>query len=477
MLYDVVAEDNGIGNVSVGAMAANVTCGFLLNATVQCGASDSNQTNDQWTVQAIYDDYDIVFSLTTALWPGSLQQMTDMIVFPPHTNSTQLASRNVIFVVNNNITDSNGDVSGLAPVHPPMYASNLGMGDSDYGVHTLQLIGCTLSWLPHNVTVDAQSKFLVGSDLSGRKDLSSWNVWRPMALSSQITWNLSHFECDGIPMVCSPQEGDDADSYVVLYTEDPQVDTFAYLFSFGESGNEVLVGSVASSNSNALPDNPDNNVFAQLPEQFLLDRLGINPMISNSDINVTLHDFENTLADLIASSYWAAVNLMSPNVSIDDYGTPQEYIGLQSGQAVAAQIAFCLNLNTVPLVIGFGASILLLILATVMTRVSDHKAGPINTLGVLQVVWLAHEHPVLGERIGQVNEPTTENLREAGMFEFSIAETSIARKPFMDSDIYQRVNSYGDESEVNPSNKNGTQASTEAHLRFLLPVHHPRLIT
>lgn len=99
------------------------------------------------------------------------------------------------------------------------------MGDSDYGVHTLQLIGCTLSWLPHNVTVDAQSKFLVGSDLSGRKDLSSWNVWRPMALSSQITWNLSHFECDGIPMVCSPQEGDDADSYVVLYTEDPQVDT------------------------------------------------------------------------------------------------------------------------------------------------------------------------------------------------------------------------------------------------------------
>lgn len=34
---------------------------------------------------------------------------------------------------------------------------------------------------------------------------------------------------------------------------------------------------------------------------------------------------------------------MSPNVSIDDYGTPQEYIGLQSGQAVAAQIAFCLN--------------------------------------------------------------------------------------------------------------------------------------
>lgn len=112
MLYDVVAEDNGIGNVSVGAMAANVTCGFLLNATVQCGASDSNQTNDQWTVQAIYDDYDIVFSLTTALCesipqtsvcyhsplnlisfsgPGSLQQMTDMIVFPPHTNSTQLA--------------------------------------------------------------------------------------------------------------------------------------------------------------------------------------------------------------------------------------------------------------------------------------------------------------------------------------------------------------------------------------------------
>lgn len=48
---------------------------------------------------------------------------------------------------------------------------------------------------------------------------------------------------------------------------------FAYLFSFGESGNEVLVGSVASSNSNALPDNPDNNVFAQLPEQLSLPHM------------------------------------------------------------------------------------------------------------------------------------------------------------------------------------------------------------
>jgi len=51
MLYDILADNNGTGNVSVGAKSFNVTCGSIPNTTVT--GTPSNQPI-QWQVATNY---------------------------------------------------------------------------------------------------------------------------------------------------------------------------------------------------------------------------------------------------------------------------------------------------------------------------------------------------------------------------------------------------------------------------------------
>jgi len=61
---------------------------------------------------------------------------------------------------------------------------------------------------------------------------------------------------------------------------------------------------------------------------------------------------------------------------------------------------------------AFALSIFLLALAA--PAILDNNNLQIDSIGILQMVWLLQEHKELQEKIGQVPEPTTDDLRVAG---------------------------------------------------------------
>ncbi|KAI0949037.1 hypothetical protein AcW1_008750 [Taiwanofungus camphoratus] len=82
------------------------------------------------------------------------------------------------------------------------------------------------------------------------------------------------------------------------------------------------------------------------------------------------------------------------------------------------------------------------VLSIVLTRgVSEH--GALQALGLLQFIWLVRDHPALQDLIAQVEEPTMENLRTAGMFEISIVKEHGLSKA--EDAIYAPVKVTGDE--------------------------------
>jgi hypothetical protein len=79
----------------------------------------------------------------------------------------------------------------------------------------------------------------------------------------------------------------------------------------------------------------------------------------------------------------------------------------------------------VQLALGFGASVALLILATVLSHSRGSQETSVDTIGVLQLMWLIKDRPELLRHLSEVEEPTVDNLREAGRVEVRLAGDAV----------------------------------------------------
>ncbi|KAI0949062.1 hypothetical protein AcW1_008769 [Taiwanofungus camphoratus] len=100
------------------AMATNVTCGFLPNGTAVGSPPTTSTSNitSEWTVQVVYDDYNIVFPIPIISDPNVILPVTHS---SPSQNSTQLPGRNVMFVLTANVTESSGSRGSVVSFEPP----------------------------------------------------------------------------------------------------------------------------------------------------------------------------------------------------------------------------------------------------------------------------------------------------------------------------------------------------------------------
>lgn len=72
---------------------------------------------------------------------------------------------------------------------------------------------------------------------------------------------------------------------------------------------------------------------------------------------------------------------------------------------------------------GLGVSIFLAILAVVLTRTPPNSEtnNPVDSTGILEIGWILRSRPEIQQRLGQVDEPSTNNLRKAAMFPVVLA--------------------------------------------------------
>lgn len=84
----------------------------------------------------------------------------------------------------------------------------------------------------------------------------------------------------------------------------------------------------------------------------------------------------------------------------------------------------------VQLAVGFGASIILLIMVYVlMRRFPGVTRSGVDATGILPSMWLAYKRPQLQSLFLQVIEPTADNLRTMGMIEVQLVDNRLPSVP------------------------------------------------
>ncbi|KAK0444997.1 uncharacterized protein EV420DRAFT_1572881 [Desarmillaria tabescens] len=160
-----------------------------------------------------------------------------------------------------------------------------------------------------------------------------------------------------------------------------------------------------------------------------MEDLGFYPVLLDSpvrtDSKVTLHDLENSLASATAASYWAALYTKSGGMKDSDPSNAANgnyKVAAAAGNATMEyqHTVMRLTINLTPLLMGQVASILLFILVWCLIGRPVRSDSGIETVGLLQIVWFIHQRPELQRIIADVDRPTIENLRKAGMVNMSL---------------------------------------------------------
>ncbi|KAJ7907416.1 hypothetical protein B0H13DRAFT_1879675 [Mycena leptocephala] len=147
--------------------------------------------------------------------------------------------------------------------------------------------------------------------------------------------------------------------------------------------------------------------------------------------NVTLHDLENALSTFVACMFWTChippthkstlAGSVFENGTITDtlFEIPTLPFLLPGNAQVTEMFAEArVELNIIAVSAGLAASVILMMLALASLRGQNEDDDlPLNGTGILHAIWLYRNHPELEKLLEQVEHPTDENLRAAGMVE------------------------------------------------------------
>ncbi|KAF9467098.1 hypothetical protein BDZ94DRAFT_1305594 [Collybia nuda] len=255
-------------------------------------------------------------------------------------------------------------------------------------LYSLQAIGCSLEVSNNTDLVDPQSKQLLTSPMP--KTYSNWTSWQP--IPEEGIWLTDMWQTlmvNGLPSNHAPS-GDtffNAGDLPGLYP----------LLSVIEVSVLTELGWLSSNGKNGPVEGTNSAGLVPIPAK--------------------LHELENALAKTTAALFWSAGHIGQLEVE-----KPQNHTGL--AQIQQPLLASHLKLNVLPISVGLGTSIVLFILSMLMVGFSDDIKPGVENVGILHVFWMSAVGSVGQKRIARVGEPTTQALREAGMFKMRIADGS-----------------------------------------------------
>ncbi|KAJ6503856.1 hypothetical protein C8R45DRAFT_973929 [Mycena sanguinolenta] len=363
-LYDV--PNVNVGNVTVGAIGFNVTCGYLIPTTITAGV-ESIPFTPEWNMNFYGEQQYYPIPMLDGAGSGSG-------TYPLNGNFTTSGLDMILYwgsEKGSRVLDSSGNDGARLLLNPePYYA---------------QLLRCSLSTINQTAVIDAQSQEVLELEPPLLKTHSVWSPASPSLLGPQDY--LDPLAKPGISLV---------DLWQAFYIACPAPATYG-----GPITDPVL-------NQNL------NNAGGRFAAS-----------------NITLHDLENSLSIVVASMFWTLTYI--PPLNEDPTLVPSP-VRLQAGQAVTIQPSTeaRLDLNIIAIAAGLGASVGLALLSLQFSRFRTNRTqvdAPIDGTGFLQAIWLYRNHPELEILVDQVEHPTEDNLRVAGMVTVALLdEFSPARK-------------------------------------------------
>ncbi|KAF7376974.1 hypothetical protein MSAN_00115200 [Mycena sanguinolenta] len=386
-MYDVLAVNEGTGNATVNGTGFNITCGYLPDIAL---ALAENSTT-LWNVSgpAFGQGWEIIYPTQ----PG--------IIVP--INRTFFDT--VLFYSTIPILDSAYALGPTYDLVPPLYNAT----------SSIQIFGCSQSRMNQTVTVDSQSRTALSLTPDLEKTTSTWSVYTGPVDSLEST------------------------------TVSPGFNTTGNLF-LELWGNWYKL--IPSSEFPLAYDSSQMISFADLQLNQMLN------LVSWTDRpqNVTLHAVENALSSIVASMFWTLGNIApvqeliigsmdsagnSITVVTDTPPPPSAFNGTDIGafferpflllgnatvSVVSAETR--LNLSIIAVVAGLVISIALLLLSLPSALFHRENGAnlPIQGMGMLHSMWLYRNHRELETLLEQVDHPTDDRLRAAGMVRTTLVE-------------------------------------------------------
>ncbi|KIJ61257.1 hypothetical protein HYDPIDRAFT_31555 [Hydnomerulius pinastri MD-312] len=374
-VYDTLTDTSGVGNVTVNATTFTVKCYSANTAQIPFDSS---------SVNIVWGDFTTFFTIFP-LYEGALWFVDGQLEGP-------VKGRLLSFLSFPPIYDSNGSNGTMFPVIGTVYPAihnittidgvNVTQGPWNYTIASdLQATTCSLSYTTQTAVVDSQTNALLSVAPSADQAPSAW--------TQNTNLNSTGY--------------------------DPMIDWFWTAFESSSATTLLVSPSILCSNAYYACQ-------LSLLNSRLLSMLGleINPMTyvvdgQNANIttpaksNATLSQLEEMLGMLAAEMIWTVGHINS---------TASSLIQLTGEVEVSKTVLSSrLNFNIVPVCVGLCVSIFLLLLAHILTRTAaqaedNHTPG---NAGILQLLWLFSRQPGIRESLYDVDEPSEEQLRKAGL--------------------------------------------------------------
>ncbi|KAH7911315.1 hypothetical protein BJ138DRAFT_936533 [Hygrophoropsis aurantiaca] len=378
-VYDVLVPNDGTGNATVNATTVHVQCGLV------AGGLYNTTTNTIYFPQA---------SLPSGFSQPSTPYKDQVIYFgaPPGI---------AMFMVTTAINASSSLLENAALTmlwdHFVSY-TNTSVVSSPL---TVYLVACNSSISQANAVVDVQTNTLLDLEASEPSFSSEWPTVDPDAIlspgqvpanESWISYPFSYAPTSSIQISAANCTGEGC--------------TLSYTLNVAETYLMQLIGLNATQINPYLGANGNGSIPSYGSD--------LSPSYT-----LSVNHLEKEMSRLLATMIWTAGLLGNSSGGFDR--------ATNSVEISKFALQMRLNINWVPLSVALGTSVILLALAIMMISTGfktdkKHNHVSVTNTGVLELIWLASRSPELREGVGEVLDPTSDNLRAAGMLGVRLAD-------------------------------------------------------
>ncbi|KAH7908469.1 hypothetical protein BJ138DRAFT_352526 [Hygrophoropsis aurantiaca] len=382
-VYDTLRDTTGIGTATVNASTFLSTCRSLPNVTadsVEAPTGPDDNLVNTFNVTTTIGGSKYVYYNVPAFVQNSLSYI-GWAADPSSSKEQNLGQ--LVFVAVPPIFDDQDNVGSTIP-----YLRIIGFDSNDnviYETVTMQVMGCSLSYLNQTAQVGVQTNQLLEAVPSPPNPSQDWE---------SVSW----------PVV----NGTDITNWFDMGFNLSILSTSAELFGHGQSR------------------------FFSVLNLRMMDLIGYHTNVSATNQSsvpsphVTIGELEVALSNVAAAMVWVGARM---NTTAAFVGDPfQLYTGQTGVKTSFTQSR--LNINTLPVAVGLGSSFTLFILAIMLVReprrLNTSPNDPaFGAVGILQILWLSSRHPNARRRIGDAPSASENKLRRTGMFNIAFGQTSI----------------------------------------------------
>ncbi|KAJ7584063.1 hypothetical protein C8J56DRAFT_1095199 [Mycena floridula] len=416
IVYDVPANNVEImtNSLKVNATQFKVTCGAVSGRINQQLLSDGIERR-QLVLDSVPDTPVTLDSFmsgsSVALYSSpwaELNDATDDSFFWPPT----------IFVVSTvPIIDNDGQPGPRIQLNPPL--SYVPFGSQSTGalaqIQEATVLGCNLT-LNENAVANISSRNYTLLELEGL--VANNAVWAdyPVASRGPLRLDLT----------------DPVDALLTIWGQLPDIKAVSSL-------NDNVFSICNATQLNFL-DGVCKSLYQ--PDQFIMESLDIYPDLifdsGKSKSSASLSDLENALSIMSAKMFWFEAKgrnaLFANELQFEQDPTrPVAQTFLQQHNSTVMEQVQLMRVN-INLFFVYPLLILaFILLGLAMPGILDCNHLQVKSAGILQIIWLLQEHPEIQQTISQVEDPSTGNLRDAGMMEVCFGEKHGAEKQLWDS--------------------------------------------